>query len=286
MALSVDEATYENWETIRLFEVLGVPYVGENIEMRIILITQSDPFYLAKSIDYLAENMPKYARIVGAVVSDFSPYSKKESVTKFAWRTLRTFGGRFSLFYLCKFLLNSLCSKNNIKKVLEKHAIPTINLRKSINHPESIFLLSSFEPGLLVSIASNKIFKKSLIDLAPKGCINLHTGLLPKYRGLMPTFWVLKNQEEITGVSVFFVDEGIDSGPIIVQKEIKIQNMSHAELIKKSKLVGMDAIVEAIEKINQGNFELIPNRDDEMTYYSFPKRNDVKDFINKGNRFF
>ena len=47
--------------------------------------------------------------------------------------------------------------------------------------------------GNLISILGNQIFKKPLIELAPKGCINLHTALLPKYRGLMPTFWVLKN---------------------------------------------------------------------------------------------
>ena len=67
------------------------------------------------------------------------------------------------------------------------------------------------------------------------GCINLHTALLPKYRGLMPTFWVLKNNEKNTGVSVFFVDEGIDSGPIIVQKNISIGNMTQQELIVKTK---------------------------------------------------
>ena len=51
--------------------------------------------------------------------------------------------------------------------------------------------------------------KKQIFNLAPKGCLNLHTALLPKYRGLMPTFWVLKNNETHTGVSVFFVDKGI-----------------------------------------------------------------------------
>jgi len=55
--------------------------------------------------------------------------------------------------------------------------------------------------------------------LAPKGCLNLHSALLPKYRGLMPSFWVLKNNENKTGVSVFFVDKGIDSGPIFSAKK-------------------------------------------------------------------
>jgi len=68
----------------------------------------------------------------------------------------------------------------------------------------------------------------------------------------MPSFWVLKNNENKTGVSVFFVDKGIDSGPILVQKELSIsQNMTQEELIKKSKKIGMNAIIEAIELIQK-----------------------------------
>ena len=139
---------------------------------------------------------------------------------------------------------------------------------------------------MLVSILGNEIFKKPIINLAKKGCINLHTALLPKYRGLMPSFWVLKNNEEFTGVSVFFVDEGIDSGPIIVQKKVKINNLTQQELIKITKKIGMDAIAEAIDLIEKDDFDLIENDDSKKTYYSFPKRSDVKDFYNKGKRFF
>ena len=78
-----------------------------------------------------------------------------------------------------------------------------------------------YEPDLLVSILGNQIYREPIINLASNGCINLHTALLPKYRGLMPSFWVLRNGEYYTGVSVFFVDEGIDSGPIIVQKKVE-----------------------------------------------------------------
>jgi len=138
----------------------------------------------------------------------------------------------------------------------------------------------------LVSILGNQIFKNNIIKLAPKGCINLHTALLPKYRGLMPTFWVLKNNEEFTGVSVFFVDEGIDSGPIIVQKKVKIGNISQSSLIEITKKLGMDAIIEAIDLIDNDKFNLITNNDNEMTYYTFPSREDVIEFKRKGKKFF
>lgn len=102
----------------------------------------------------------------------------------------------------------------------------------------------------------------------------------------MPSFWVLKNKEEYTGVSVFFVDEGIDSGPILVQKKVKIGDRTQEELIRHTKKLGMDAIIEAIQKIQQGNYELIPNPNEEMTYYSFPTRSDVREFKMAGKRFY
>ena len=144
-----------------------------------------------------------------------------------------------------------------------------------------------FKPDLLISIAGNQIFKEKLINLAPQGCINLHTALLPRYRGLLPSFWVLKNNEQETGVSVFFVDKGIDSGPILVQKRLKIlKGMSQLDLIKYSKILGMDAIVESVKLIHSGNYKLLPNDKEEMTYYSFPTHTDVLEFRKIGKKFY
>jgi methionyl-tRNA formyltransferase len=142
--------------------------------------------------------------------------------------------------------------------MLNKYNIPVITLKGSINSKQSLETIKSYNPDLLVYIAGNQIFKQPLIDLAPKGCLNLHTALLPKYRGLMPSFWVLKNGEKETGVSVFFVDKGIDSGPILVQKRIPITDaLTQSHLIKISKRTGMDAVIEAVKLIQRGDYVLI-----------------------------
>jgi methionyl-tRNA formyltransferase len=203
-----------------------------------------------------------------------------------ALRTWKIFGSRFLINYGLKFLANKLDKQKKVKNILAKHTIPVIELDGNINAPASIEKIKSYEPDLLISVAGNQIFKKELINLAPEGCLNLHTALLPKYRGLMPSFWVLKNDEEFTGISGFFVDEGIDSGPILIQKKIKIGNHTQQELIKEAKKMGMDAIIEAIELIKKGDYNLIPNPDDEMTYYSFPTRQDVEEFKKKGKKFY
>jgi len=254
--------------------------------MNIVLITQNQPFYIKDAVEYLTQDLPENVKITGCVLGDVSPFGKKEKFYKKAFKTLKIFGIIFFSIYALKYLLTKLTKRNSFKELLRRKNIDIIKLKGDINSEESLNKIKEYKPDLLISIAGNQIFKKELINLAPMGCLNLHTSLLPKYRGLMPTFWVLKNKEAYTGVSVFFVDEGIDSGPIVIQKKIKINNMSQQELIKVSKKIGIEAIKDSIKMIMNDSVELIANDDNEKTYFSFPTRKDVKEFKNNGARFF
>lgn len=253
--------------------------------MNIVLITQNEPFYLQKSLSYLVDNLPKGCYIGGVVLLSPSPFGKKLTIFQKGFSTLKVFGLKFTLYYLFK-LLASKISGSSVKKLLIKKEIPIITLDSSINSPSSISKISSYKPDLLISIQGNEIFKSPIIALAPKGCLNLHTALLPKYRGLMPSFWVLKNREEKTGVSVFFVDEGIDSGPILVQREVSINDMTQEQLIRLTKQVGMECIIEAINRILIGDISTLPNEDSDMTYFGFPEKEDVVEFQKVGGKFF
>lgn len=254
--------------------------------MRVILLTQNDPFYLADNIKYLADNLPHGLEIVGCAVFDVAPFGKKQSVWSQALDTFNRFGFRFFIYYSANFIRSKISSSKSVRHVIGQRNIPEIHVNGNINSEASHSILAGYEPDLLVSIAGNQIFKRPLIDIAPKGCINLHTALLPKYRGLMPTFWVMRHGEEKTGVSVFFVDEGIDSGPIIVQREIEIAEMTQRELILKTKKLGMECIIEAMEKIRDDSVELIDNPAEEATYFSKPTKEDVVAFQRAGKRFF
>jgi methionyl-tRNA formyltransferase len=254
--------------------------------MRIVIITQNEPFYLTKNLRYLLTILPKHSKVVGCVVNDVSPFGKKESFFAKAKKTYKIFGFNFFMYYSLKYLKSKFNSNNNIFKFLKSNSIPIITLNETINKPQSVSKIKSFYPDLLVSILGNQIFKTPIINLALKGCINLHTSLLPKYRGLMPSFWVLKNNELKTGVSVFFVDEGIDSGPIIVQTEIEIKNRTQEELINYTKKIGMEAISKSIDLIQKNEVKLIENNHHKKTYFTFPKREDVLEFKKLGKKFF
>ena len=254
--------------------------------MRIVVITQDEPFYLTKNFNYLIRILPKSSLVVGCVVSDVSPFGKKENLLEKAKKTYKVFGLSFFLHYSSRFIQSRILGRNSIRRFLKDRNIPEINLSKNINHPDSVQAIQKLCPDLLISILGNQIFKEPIINLAPKGCLNLHTALLPRYRGLMPTFWVLKNNEKYTGVSVFYVDKGIDSGPIIVQKKIEIGERSQEELIKYTKRIGMEAIAEAVDLIEKDQVTVIENNAKEKTYYSFPTREDVKVFKQNGKQFF
>lgn len=252
--------------------------------MRIIIITQDEPFYLKSNLDYLFKILPKGSQIVGCVVNNVSPFGKKESFLEKILKTYKIFGFNFFIYYSIKYI-KSFFSKS-LKIFLSENNIPIIKIKGSINSENSLNTIKSYNPDLLVSILGNQIFKKPLIELAPKGSINLHTALLPKYRGLMPTFWVMKNNEKYTGVSVFFIDEGIDSGPIITQEKVKIGNLTQDELIIKTKKIGMELIAKSINLIQKNKVQLIENNGSESSYFSFPKKEDVLEFKKIGKKFF
>ena len=254
-------------------------------KMRIIIITQDEPFYLSQNLNFLLSRLSDNYQIVGAIVTNASPFGKKENFIEKALKTKRIFGLRFFLYYAIRFIISKVFN-NSVTQVLSKYGISKIAIQGSINSEQNLKIIKSYEPDLLISILGNQIFKRPLIDLAPKGCINLHTALLPKYRGLMPTFWVLKNNEKYTGVSVFFVDEGIDSGPIIVQEKIEIGNKTQQQLIKETKQIGMNLILKSIDLIDKNELQLIENPESEKSYYSFPTPEDVKEFKRIGKKFF
>ena len=254
--------------------------------MRIVIITQNEPFYLTKSLRHLLNILPDNSEIVGCVVADVSPFGKKESFLTKAKKTYVIFGLKFFTYYTLKYLKSKVNSNNNVFNFLKSNSIPIITLDQPINEDKSVNKIKSFKPDLLVSILGNQIFKSPILNLAPKGCINLHTALLPKYRGLMPTFWVMKNNEKKTGVSVFFVDEGIDSGPIIVQTEVEIGNRTQEELISYTKKLGMEAIAKSIDLIQKDVVKLIENDPSKKTYFTFPTKQDVLEFKKNGKKFF
>lgn len=101
------------------------------------------------------------------------------------------------------------------------HGIPVFS-PPSINAPKSKEQIRALNPDLLVVVYYDQILKRDVIGIPKRGCINLHMALAEEYRGCYPTTWAIINGEKRTGVTLHYIDEGVDSGDIIAQREVPV----------------------------------------------------------------
>ncbi|MFA5779264.1 MAG: methionyl-tRNA formyltransferase [Elusimicrobiota bacterium] len=139
-----------------------------------------------------------------------------------------------------------------IKEVAIEKKIPVLTPEK-LKDKDFLSKLSTLKPQLAVVAAYGKILPKEVLDIFPSGCVNLHFSVLPKYRGAAPIQWAIIKGEKETGVTGFFMDEGLDTGKIIFQKKIEIdENEDTLSLQKKLIFVAIDVLSETLEKIKKG----------------------------------
>ena len=128
-----------------------------------------------------------------------------------------------------------------------------------VNAREFLESLAAYAPDLNVSMSFDQIFRRSLINTAPMGCINCHAGALPFYRGRNILNWVLINGAPSFGVTVHHVDEGIDTGDIIVQRQIVIAgDDDYASLLIKAVDACAELLPEALKLLEAGTAPRIP----------------------------
>ncbi|MGB9822905.1 methionyl-tRNA formyltransferase [Thermodesulfovibrio sp.] len=139
-----------------------------------------------------------------------------------------------------------------------------------------IKMLKELNPEFGIVVAYGKILPKEVLEIPEYGCINLHASLLPKYRGAAPIQWALIKGEKITGVTTMLIDEGLDTGPVLLQKEVPIEDEDNAQsLVHKLSIVGAELIIETIEKMRKGQIQPKP-QEGEASYAPQLKKEDGK----------
>lgn len=121
------------------------------------------------------------------------------------------------------------------------------------NNEEILEKIKSFSPDVLCVVAYGKILPKEILDIPKYGSINVHGSLLPKYRGAAPIQWAVLNGDKETGVTTMYMDEGMDTGDIILKKSIEIgDNDTTGEIWSRLSKVGAELLVETLKKIEEG----------------------------------
>ncbi len=145
-----------------------------------------------------------------------------------------------------------------VKEAARRLGLPLIQPR-SINSPEVLEQLRELELDLLVVAAYGQLLKRDVLNLPKLGCVNVHASLLPNYRGAAPVAWAILNGERVTGVTTFLMDEGMDTGPILLQREVEIgPDETRGELEARLAQVGAELIEETVAGLASGMIDPKP----------------------------
>lgn len=266
------------------YEFLVLEPPGRSLKKYVFI--QDETEYLPKVLDrYLSE----FASTTAGVNIQGNNQGKR-TLVETARELYRVYGPRYFQYKLRRLVGNKIKSKvfgaqNTVAAIAKKHGVP-VHRTQDVNSQEFRDLLKGLGVEFIVSISGTQLYKKDLRMQTPFGIVNCHGALLPKYRGLMPSFWTLCNGEEYGGVSVHYVDRKLDNGPIVVQKKYKIEPSDTLEAVMaRGKGIAAEAIVECVNLVEAGNPPLMPNPEEEQSHFAMPTDEDVKRFRERGRRF-
>jgi methionyl-tRNA formyltransferase len=257
--------------------------------MNLFLLTQPDAFYIPKLLNRFMMEKPASAHVAGAAVL------KGEIAFDNVPDYLRLMGVRGTVLNGLDFARHKvldvldravgLGDVYSVRGALRAHGISE-DTPENVNDPAFLDFLREQNVDLVVSIACPQIVREELLNCPPEGVINIHGALLPKYRGKLPSFWVLANGEEKTGVTVHYMNDELDDGPIIIQREVPIRDDDtlHSLVLRSKVQYGAEALAEAVRRIEEGVVEVIENNEDEATYFSFPTSEAILRFRKQGRR--
>ncbi len=257
--------------------------------LRIVIFTEEDVFYLPPAIDQLLQELGDR---VQAVVIARNPL--QGPLWRAAIRALKVFGLRAMLSYairIVKAKIHDLWAiatgkppSHSVAAICAKYQTQALPA-EDVNDPEFLTKLRSIGPDLILCVSATQVFKRPLLELPPCGCINVHSSLLPKYRGLYPCFWAMANGETQTGVSVHYMIPKIDLGNVIAQERLRIEPYETLDsVMKKAKKLAVDLLVRTVAEIESGRVSETSIVAEEGTYYGWPTRGAYREFLARGHR--
>lgn len=128
-----------------------------------------------------------------------------------------------------------------------------------IRTPEFFAEMAELTPDIIVVVAYGKILPPSLLNLSPLGCVNVHASLLPQYRGAAPIQWALINGDEKTGVTTMYMDEGMDTGDILLKEEVEIDEEDSAYILgRRLSLAGASLLIKTLKGLKDKSIRPVP----------------------------
>lgn len=145
-----------------------------------------------------------------------------------------------------------------VKVVAEELGLAVYQPHK-IKTPEAIQQLRALAPDIIIVVAYGQILSKEILQLPTKGCINVHASLLPSYRGAAPIHWAVMNGENRTGVTTMLMDEGLDTGDILLKREVSIsKEATTGEIHDRLAVLGGELLIDTLHELEMGRLIATP----------------------------
>lgn len=258
--------------------------------MNIVVLTAAEPLYLPRFFGQFLR--ARGADVKGVFVAP--PLYGKDSTLTMVRKYTAAFGVGNLLTLVRRTVTAKVCDRLHIGRARGEfhsifgaaaaHGVPCEAVPK-VNAPEFLERLRAMQTDLIVSVSCPQVFRKPLIGLPPRGCLNMHGALLPKYRGIAPSFWMMAHGEQEAGVTVFFVNEDIDAGDVVEVESFPIlPDETLDQFIIRSKEIACHVLLRAIERVECGPVTTTPLSKAQGSYFGFPTRSAYREFRRRGRR--
>lgn len=172
----------------------------------------------------------------------------------------------------------------SIAQLAKAYGIPYEHVANP-NDSEFTDALQHRSPDLLISVACPYILKEKLLGIPSRGCINIHHAPLPRYKGMMPTFWQLYHGEQQLGVTIHYMAAKVDEGAALLQESLPVTpGESLHNLIRRSKRHGAHCMAKVVRSLQSNEAVAIQMDHAQGSYFTFPKREEALEFRRRGLR--
>lgn len=251
--------------------------------LRVHVITEDDPLYVVRFFEVFFAQVPRdRVEIVGVTVSR----AFHEPLLSTASRIRRFYGTADFLRLLLRWA-RAKASGTSIASLARARGFPLVPAA-SVNEPAFVEHVRSSGVDLIVSVAAPEVFKAPLLSAPRMGCINIHSGRLPQYRGMMPTFWQMRAGEPCATVSIHEMAERLDAGGIIATLDFPLQQRDSLDrVIVGTKRAGAELMIRTLLQFDPASGARPPAQAMDVasgSYFRFPDPRSVAEFRARGHR--